>query len=121
MKQRQKMTEKNYLKLKPEDLEWARRRAEQEAREIKIDQEQLYLAEFGRLYGYEAIKSALNNEIDSETMAYLVEAGRKLRYQEIYNMAQCVLIGCGSAMSKKPSAAFEKATNGLKRVMRADI
>lgn len=115
------MSEKNYLKLKPEDLDWAKRRAEEESKELKIDSEQLYLAEFGMLYGYQAIKDVLNNEIDSETMAYLVQAGRKLKYQEIYNMAQCVLIGCGSAMSKKPSAAFEKATNGLKRVMRADI
>lgn len=115
------MAEKNYLKLKPEDLDWAKRRAEEESREIKIDSEQLYLAEFGMLYGYQAIKDVLDNKIDSETMAYLVQAGRKLKYQDIYNASQCVLIGCGSAMSKKPSAAFEKATNGLKRAMRADI
>lgn len=113
--------EKNYLKLKPEDLEWAKRRAEQEAREIKIDHEQLYLAEFGRLYGYEAIKSALNNEIDSETMAYLVEAGRKIKYQEMYNFAQAILIGTASAMSKKPSTTFESSLSNLKRMMRADV
>lgn len=112
---------KNYLKLKPEDLEWAKRRAEQQAKEIKIDPEQLYLAEFGKLYGFEAIKAVLNNEIDSETMAYLVEAGRRLRYQDIYEMAQCVLIGTVSASAKKPSSAFEKATSGLRRAMRADL
>lgn len=115
------MAEKNYLKLKPEHLEWAKKRAEIDGKELKIDQEQLYLAEFGSMYGYEAIKAVLNNEIDSETMAYLVTAGRKLRYQDIYDLAQCVLIGAGSAMSKKPTAAFEKATSGLKRQMRADI
>lgn len=109
-----------YLELSPEDLEKVNRnRAKREA--VQIDEEQLFIAEFGMLYGFEGIKAILNNEIDSETAVWLLLAGRKMENLNQYKRTQAAFIGAAAAKAKKPSAAFKKSTDKMLKNSKADI
>lgn len=110
-----------YLKLKPEDEAWLKRREEKEASKINIDQEQLIIAEFGVFYGWGGVMAILNNDIDSETVSWLITAARKIRHSINYDNAQSAFIGAISAQTKKPSDTFNKATLELRKHMRADV
>lgn len=111
---------KKYLELSDEDLQKvSRNRSKKE--EAAIDEQQLFIAEFGKHYGWAAVMAILNNEIDIETATWLTLAARKVDARTTYDTAQAVLIGSGSAQSKTPSVTFKKATGDLKRQMKADV
>lgn len=109
-----------YLELSPEDLEKVNRnRSKRESTEI--DEEQLFIAEFGKHYGYEGIRAILNNEIDSETAVWLLLAGRKLDHMSQFKAAQAAFIGAAASKAKKPSSAFKKATEKFLKLAKADL
>lgn len=112
--------EKNYLKLKPEHEEWLKNRIDAEEAEIEIDPEHLYIAQLGRMYGYQAVKDVLNNKMDSKTMAYLVGGGKKVRSRELYETAEIIMLAVMCAFSKNPAESFEKVTENLKKNMKAN-
>lgn len=88
------------------------RRIKDESKE-KITAENLIVAEMGILYGWEAVKAILNDEIDTKTMLWLLEAGRIIKAKEQYNDTTAVFTAVVSANQKKPSEAFEKNTEAL--------
>lgn len=109
-----------YLELSPEDLEKVNRnRAKREA--VQVDEEQLLIAEFGTLYGYEGIRAILNNEIDSDTVIWLLLAGRKMEHMAQFKRSQAAFIGAAASKAKKPSQAFKKATEKLLKNAKAEI
>lgn len=109
-----------YLELSPEDLAKVNRnRAKRES--IQIDEEQLLIAEFGKHYGYEGIRAILNNEIDSDTVVWLLLAGRKLDHMTQFKRAQAAFIGATASKAKKPSNAFKKATEKLLKLAKAEL
>lgn len=108
------------LELSPEDLEKVNRnRAKREA--VQIDEEQLFIAEFGMLYGYEGIRAILQNEIDSDTAVWLLLAGRKLEHLAQFRRTQAAFIGAAASKAKKPSSAFKKATEKMLKLAKADL
>jgi hypothetical protein len=109
-----------YLDISPEDLAKVNRnRAKREA--IQIDQEQMFIAEFGKHYGFEGVRAILNNEIDADTAAWLLLAARKVDSKTLYQNAQAVFVGTASSKSKKPSQAFKKATDKIIKHAQADL
>lgn len=69
-----------------EDAEKARKMMQ--AREERSDDtvvppKVFMLAEFGMMYGWQAVEAVLNDEIDFELMFYMTKAGRKLRKNAI--------------------------------------
>lgn len=91
------------------------------ARELKISNltdENVLVAEFGRLYGYQAIKAVLDDEISRETMNWLIESGRKIVAKENYNLAGAVFTAVASANAKDPLRAFNSNTKEYKKEMK---
>lgn len=99
---------KQYLDIKPEDLERINRKRSDEEK-LKIEPEHLFIAEFGKHYGWGGVSAILNNEITGDTASWLLQAARKVDARYSYDSAKAVLIGSASAQSKKPSQTFKKA------------
>ncbi len=78
------------------------------------------IAEFGMMYGWDAIQAVLDNKITGETFTWLLEAGRKVEKKSIYNQAKASFMGSVAAGAKKPGDAFNKITSKLVSSMRAD-
>lgn len=74
---------------------------------LAVDNEWMLLAEFAKAYGWQAYKDARDNKVSLAEMLTLIEAHRKLEALDHYRMAEAVLIGAGSARSKKPIATFK--------------
>jgi hypothetical protein len=109
-----------YLDIKPEDLKKVNNnRSNREA--IVIDDYHLFIAEFGKHYGWGGVRAILDNEIDTDTATWLILAARKIDSRYAFSDARASLIGASSAQSKKPSQVFKKATADLVRDMKADI
>lgn len=87
---------------------------------IKVSEEWMLLAEFGRAYGWEAYKAARNDEISLDELMVMVEANRRLEYLEQYRMAEASFAGSGSAQSRKPSTTFKSLTKGILKKTKAD-
>lgn len=112
---------KKYLSLSKEQLEkLAKFKADKESSEIKVDSEWLAIAEFGSYFGYAGIEAILNNEIDIEMVQMLIAGQRKVWASQVVDMAQAVMIGAGSAQSKKPGTTFKKAIKIFTSKMKVD-
>jgi hypothetical protein len=109
-----------YLELSEEDLAKVSKRR-QETESVAIDSEQLFVAEFGKHYGWAGVMAILNNEIDPQTAVWLLQAARKVDARYMYESAQATFIGAGAAQSKKPSQTFKKATKDIVKVSGADL
>lgn len=87
---------------------------------LPVDDFWLILAEFGRVYGWEAYKAARDDEIGLEEMMTLVEANRKIEHLDLYKNSLASFIGSGSAQTKRPSSTFKKLTNKFINKAKAD-
>lgn len=103
-----------------EDLAKIQKLTSAEQKAVKVDDEWLILAEFGKHYGWQAYLAAKNNEISTEEMMTLIAAARKLDYLDLYMNARAVFIGAGSVQAKKPSDAFVQLTRDLIKETKAD-
>lgn len=109
-----------YLELSTADLEKVNKsRAKREA--VQLDSEQMFIAEFGKHYGWGGVQAILSNQIDGQTAAWLLEGAQRVDYGRIHGTAQAVLIGSSTAQAKKPGAEFAKATRELIKISKADI
>jgi len=82
-------------------------------RTAEIDEEWLLMAEFAKAFGWEAYKDARDDKIPLSEVLSMVEASRVLYYQELYSLAQIMLIALISSNSKKPSNTFGKLTKHI--------
>jgi hypothetical protein len=80
---------------------------------LPVDNEWMILAEFAKAFGWQAYLDARDDKIDLAEMLTLVEANRKLEAGNHYRMAEAVLIGAGSAQSKKPAATFKSLVKDI--------
>ena len=112
---------KKYLEIKPEDQAKLEQIKKRQAQKVRIDEEHLAIAEFGMLYGWDAVLAVLKNEIDAETFLWLLEAGRRVKHKALYDSSRAVLVGTSSANAKRPGTAFKKATKDLIKAMKADV
>lgn len=103
------------------EADLAKIRAINSAREsVKVEAEDLLLAEFALKFGWEAYRDAKEDKISLEEILTLMAASQKIDYKNLYLAAQASYIGCGSSNSKSPSATFKKMTDGLIKEMKAD-
>lgn len=86
----------------------------------KVDENWLFIAEFGFYYGWGGIQAILNNEITMNVANTLLTGARKVWSGQLYDHTTAAFIGSSSAQSKKPSQAFKKATRDIVRQARAD-
>lgn len=85
-----------------------------------VDQEWLLLAEFAKVYGWQAYLSAKNDEIKSDEMLTLIAANRKLEAKEVFEDMQSSFVGAVSAQTKKPASTFKSLTKNIIRRTKAD-
>lgn len=113
---------KNYLPVSQEELDRiAEYRKKQEGSAVKIDPEQLFIAEFGKHYGWAGVMAILNNEIDGSTATWLMQGARKVEAGQLFNDAKATMLGTVSANSKNPVVTFNKVTKNIREESKADI
>lgn len=83
-----------------------------------IPNENLIIARFGRYFGYSGVEAILNNEIDSDTMFWLLESGERLEEIDRYENAKMTFYANIASKAKDPVKAFKSLmkdqTNKLK-------
>lgn len=79
----------------------------------KVSNEMYLLAEFGLMYGWEAVQSVRRNEITFEEMFALLEAGRKVQKKSLKDEGRVSTTAIATAFSKTPASTFEKGTKFL--------
>jgi len=89
-------------------------------KKVKIDQEDLLLAEFALMYGWNAYKEARDDLIQSKEMIKMIVAGRKLQSLNQFRLAQASFVATASSKSKKPSATFNSLTRKMVKNSEAD-
>ena len=99
-----------------EDKKRAEARKVTDAENTGLTEENMKVCELGMLYGFEAVLAVLNDEIDTNTMNYLLLGGRKLRARENYDNTVATARGVASAMSKDRQA-LNSATEDYRKEM----
>lgn len=111
---------KNLLDMmRPEDREKVvtrfKARIANNGTENKVSNEVYLLAEFGMMFGWEAVRDVRNDEITFEEMFALIEAGRKVEKKRIKDNGRVSSTAISTAFSKSPNSTFEKGTKFLER------
>lgn len=112
-------TSKNLLDLmRPDDrkkmLVRYKERTAQKNINNKISSEMYLLAEFGQMYGWEAIMSIKKDEITGEEMFALLEAGRKVLANRAIEHGVTTSVAIGSQFSKHPNTVFDRGMKEFK-------
>lgn len=76
---------------------------------------EMLLAEFGRYYGWQAVRDVLSDRVSYETFIALLNAGRALRLRERIESTQDTAAAIGATFSKKPEQALRKYLKTLER------
>lgn len=101
-----------YLQLKPEDLK--RIEEKQSIKEAnKIDDEWVALAEFGFMFGWEAIKDIDRNVISKSAFMMLLRAGRKVMAIRRFDNTESMFLANVSSQSKESVKTFKKLTDKM--------
>lgn len=111
---------KNLLDLmRPDDREKMVRRFEERTRpngaRNKISNEMFLLADFGLMYGWQAILAVRNDEITWEEMFALLEAGHKVQSTHMLDDGVMTTTAIGSAFSKNKGEAQKVFNEGMRR------
>lgn len=109
---------KNLLDLmRPEDrMKMIRRYKERTADKNinnKISSEMYMLAEFGLMFGWQAVMDVKNDTITGEEMFALLEAGRKVLANRVVEHGVSTSVAIGSQFSKHPNQEFDKGMRGF--------
>lgn len=78
----------------------------------KISSEMYMLAEFGLMYGWEAVRDVKNDTITGEEMFALLEAGHKVLANRTIEHGVSTSVAIGSQFSKTPQSTFD---NGMRQ------
>ena len=76
---------------------------------------EMLLAEFGRYYGWQAVRDVLSDRVTYETFIALLNAGRALRLRERIESTQDMAAAIGATFGKKPEQALRKYLKTLER------
>lgn len=72
------------------------------------------------MYGWAAVIDVLDNKIDAETFTWLLESGRRVQKQRVYDNARASFYGAVSAQTKKPFNTFKTIAGKLLKESKAD-
>lgn len=87
---------------------------------LKVDPEWMLLAEFGLMYGWQALLDAKEDRITGAEMMLLITAGRKVQSGYQYDQTLASFIGAVAAGSKNPGSQFGKLTKQMLKKAQAD-
>lgn len=109
---------KNLLDLmRPEDrkkmIQRYRERTADKNINNKISSEMYMLAEFGLMFGWQAVIDVKNDTITGEEMFALLEAGRKVLANRVVEHGVSTSVAIGSQFSKHPNQEFDKGMRGF--------
>lgn len=109
---------KNLLDLmRPEDrkkmIQRHRERTADKNINNKISSEMYMLAEFGLMFGWQAVMDVKNDTITGEEMFALLEAGRKVLASRVVEHGVSTSVAIGSQFSKHPNQEFDKGMRGF--------
>lgn len=76
---------------------------------------ELLLAEFGKYYGWQAVRDVLSDRVTYETFIALLNAGRALRLRDRIETTQDMAAAIGATFSKKPEQSLRKYLKELER------
>lgn len=76
---------------------------------------EMLLAEFGRCYGWQAVRDVLADRVAYETFIAMLNAGRALRLRERIEYTQDTAAAIGATLSKKPEQALRKYLKKLEK------
>ena len=79
----------------------------------KISSEIYMLAEFGLMFGWQAVMDVKNDTITGEEMFALLEAGRKVLASRVVEHGVSTSVAIGSQFSKHPNQEFDKGMRGF--------
>lgn len=79
----------------------------------KISSEMYMLAEFGLMFGWQAVMDVKNDTITGEEMFALLEAGRKVLASRVVEHGVSTSVAIGSQFSKHPNQEFDKGMRGF--------
>lgn len=79
----------------------------------KISSEMYMLAEFGLMFGWQAVMDVKNDTITGEEMFALLEAGRKVLASRVVEHGVSTSVAIGSQFSKHPNQTFDKGMRGF--------
>lgn len=95
------------LPFSPEEK--AKVQANKERREATaVDKEWMFIAEFGRYFGYDGVKAILNNEIDLGTATMLLNGARKSYYSDVIDTGIAQYSALVASKSKTAGSTFKK-------------
>lgn len=109
---------KRYLELRPEHSDFIEKRQQKESSKVTLDENQMFIAEFGFYYGWGGVQAILSDSIELSTAVWLLEAARRLENKYIYNIALGNYIGSGSVNSANPPETFKKLTDSLREELK---
>lgn len=109
------------LEISPEDMEKVIRARERNESKVKVNEEWLFISEFGTYYGWEGVLAIMNNEISLEVAEMLLLGARKVWDGKVYDHATASFIGSVASQQKKPSTLFKKMTKDLIKRTKADV
>lgn len=81
----------------------------------KISNEMFLLADFGLMYGWQAVVAVRNDEITWEEMFALLEAGHKVQSAHILDDGVMTTTAIGSAFGKNKAESQRTFNEGMKR------
>lgn len=76
---------------------------------------EMLLAEFGKYYGWQAVRDVLSDRVEYETFIALLNAGRAMRLRERIEYTQDMAAAIGATFSKKPEQALRKYLKKLEK------
>lgn len=76
---------------------------------------EMLLAEFGRYYGWQAVRDVLSDRVTYETFIALLNAGRAMRLRDRIESTQDMAAAIGATFSKNPEQALRKYLKNLER------
>lgn len=99
------------LELTPEELERVLKRKRQDEK-TRVSPEELFIAEFGYYYGWDAMLAILSNDISMQDANVLINGARKVWNRQMIDMASIMFTSGTAARSGKKST--QVMNKGLK-------
>lgn len=78
---------------------------------------ELLLAEFGKYYGWAAVRDVMEDRVSTDSFIALLNAGRSLALRDRIARVNDVYVACGAAQAKKGDKILQKYVKQLERRM----
>lgn len=115
---------------KPKRIEFTEQELEQikarkkrdELKNVAVSPEEVFVAEMGFYYGWDAVKSILNNEIGMEDANILLHGARKVWYRQIIDIASANFTVQAAAQSgKKAQSVMSKGLSDFIKQSKVEL